>query len=726
MIRKLIFGVLFICSILQLHGQKKVVSIKFPQGKIDFNLNTGTYDLIFKNGFSMQNLYSEVKLDKYGELTSKEFKRHSIHKDNYSDKHGPAQQITFEHENQNGLILRNRFIYYKDKPYLLFQLEVLTKDNDELASNYLSPLSSSLSSQSNVQFNTDYPKLVDFPFDNDNWLELLALPWPNKTEKQIEGVSHEIFMLYDNLTFKGAVFGSLEHDFWKTGFQYKTDESNGKLGEFIVYSGAARSDNPDLPGNFGGLDGTHDVIPHGKMKSKVLKSALMFVDGSDDFRQSANLFAKVQADYSGMLKWDYPTPVYWNSFPVEGVLGHERVMMPKDVYKIVDKLSELDNLEKVGQTYLSIDSYDQNIYSTEVLKEIGDYARSKGQELGFYITPFSLWTWSSQIETARLLGTEVPLREVILRDNQNQPIPFKKGDWGAFPLDPTHPATKESMISQIMKAKAIGAKLIKVDFVTAGSLESREWYNTNVRSGMQAYDYGMKLFNQLVDSIMGKDVFLTLAISPMFPNQNAHARFVSTDVHSHLRNSQPGFTHYGSTASSMITASHMGWVQGVLWPYTNMDAIVMRKFQKNPDLSESEIKARLISLISLGSILGDGTDLRDSLSHERTKKYLNNERLMSLFKKPKAFIPIKLSAGLSMDQQLTFYRSDENVLLSAFNFNIQDVFEATFDLKTLGAFGKSLVVKDCFTGLEIAKIKKGDTEFKINIQPGESILLELF
>ncbi|WP_156307767.1 alpha-galactosidase [Sphingobacterium endophyticum] len=725
MIRELIALSLFLISSIQIYGQNKQETFYLTNTRLDFNLEEGTYSLGFGNGLTMKDLCATIVLDQYDTLNSMQFNKHFVQVKDYSDKMGEGKIITYQHEDDNGLILKNNFIQYKNENFIMIQLEVSHIKNEVLESNYLSPLSSKTFPNSKIQFGSEKPILVDFPFDNDNWLELLALPWPKDHENPIYGVSHEIFMIYDQNSMKGFVLGSLEHDFWKTGIQYKTDFKKGELNEFIVYSGASRPDNPNLPPNFGGLDGTHDLIAHGKMKSRVLKSALIFIDASSDFRKSAQLFGKTQSKHVGILKWHHSTPFYWNSFPIESVLGHESIMMPKDVYAIVDSLKKFKNLNKIGQTYLSIDSYDQNIYSTEVLKRIGDYVRKNGQELGFYVTPFSLWTWSNQIQTAKLLGTDVPLKEVILRDHGGKPIPFKKGDWGAFPLDPTHPATKQSMISQIMKAKAIGAKLIKVDFVTAGSLESSSWYNPEVRSGMHAYDYGMKLFKNLVDSIMGDDVFLTLAISPMFPHQYAHTRFVSTDVHSHLRNSQPGFTHYGSTASSMITASHMGWIQGTLWPYTNMDAIVMRRFQKNLDLKESEIKARIISLITLGSILGDGTDFRDQLSNERAIKYLNNERITDFFKNPRAFVPLKLSEGISMDQQLTFYRSGEKLLLAALNFHDNNEFEASFDLKELGVFGKDLTVIDCFTGEEVAKINKMDKIFKIKISGGESVLLEV-
>jgi len=517
----------------------------------------------------------------------------------------------------------------------------------------------------------------------------------------------------------------LEHDFWKTGILYKSARENGFLTQFTVYGGAARPDNPNLPMNFGGQDGTHDVNPHGTMLRKELQSPLIFLEASNDFRVSNINYGKAQVERSGSLTWEGKAPMYWNSFSVEGVLGHEGVMMPPDVYKIVDFIKDLDQINKYDKPVLSIDSYDQGIYSTKVLKEIGDYARAQGQELGFYCSPFSLWTWSSEINNALLPGTNVPLHEVILRDNNDKPIPFKDGEWGAFPMDPTHPATRASMINQIEKAHAIGAKFIKVDFLTAGSFEAKKWYDPNVRSGMQAYNYGMKTFKHLVDSIMGPDVFITMAISPMFPNQYAHTRFVSTDVHSHLRDSQPGFAHYGSTAASMITASHMGWVQGTLWPYTNMDNLVMRRFQNHSELQENEVKARIISLVTMGSILGDGSDYRDPLSATRARKYLNNPAVAKFFSDPKAFTPVKLSEGETMDQQLSFYLPGDEFMLSAFNFDEKNGFKAIYDIQKIGLPKGNYDIVDFFTGEKVGKVSAQDKNITIPVDVRDALLLVL-
>ncbi|MDF2474772.1 MAG: hypothetical protein K0S24_255 [Sphingobacterium sp.] len=700
-----------------------MISWMIPNGKLLFNLKTGTVDYVYENGVSLKKTIAYVDLLSSGLKTSSSLPVHKISQQAISNSWGSGRRLIFTHSDSDGLSLRQIFEVYQGKQHMQVSLEV-SKNGQILETRNISPLCTMSSSGGKSIFSWAKPMLVDLPFDNDNWGKLLPQIWPSN-EKVLDGVSHELTMIYDAETYKGLVVGSLEHDFWKTGIRYLTGEDEGELDNFIVFGGAARPDNPLLPANFGGNDGTHDVMPHGTMLAKELRSPLIFIESSNDFRVSNINFGKAEVQLNGSLQWKGNAPMYWNSFSVEGVLGHEGVMMPQGVYQTIDFIKGMDQWNKEGRPVISIDSYDQGIYSTEVLKKIGDYARNAGQEIGFYCSPFSLWTWSNNIENALLPGTKVPLREVILRDDKNRPIPFKDGEWGAYPMDPTHPATRMSMINQIEKAHTIGAKFIKIDFLTAGSLEAVKWYDPKVRSGMQAYNYGMKLFKHLADSIMGNDVFISMAISPMFPHQYAHTRFVSTDVHSHLRDSQPGFAHYGSTAASMITASHMGWVQGTLWPYTNMDNLVMRKFQKHPDLNENEVKARLISLITMGSILGDGSDYRDQLSSERAKKYLNNSAVTNFFAAPKAFMPLKLSVGESMDQQLSFYLKDKDLLVSAFNFDEERPFEAVFDRKKIGLESGNYEIIDFFTGTRIGKVDEKEQSFSLHVNVRDALLCKL-
>jgi hypothetical protein len=211
----------------------------------------------------------------------------------------------------------------------------------------------------------------------------------------------------------------------------------------------------------------------------------------------------------------------------------------------------------------------------------------------------------------------------------------------------------------------------------------------------------------------------------MFPSQYAHTRFISTDVYSHLRDDEPGFPNYGSTEASLATGSHAWWVQGTLWPYTNMDVSIMKNFQKNHDLSETEVKVRLYAMMSMGSILGDGSDFRSSLAMERAKKFLDNKNLCDFFSSPKAFTPLQFADGETLDQQMAFYLPGKETLLSLFNFDRQKIFSRKWHRSDLNLDNTTYLIKDFLTDAPMGKIEKGQETFSLDVACGDALMVKL-
>lgn len=693
--------------------------------KIELNLTAGTIDYVFPNGTYFKDIVSVFHDVKLGRHASNEFAEHTYAIEENKDNIGHAVTINFIHEDKSKPFRIVQYItIYKDQPYILCGLAVdAINKATSLESNYISPFATFAGKSNSVFVNGAEPRLLDVPYDNDNWVKYLSVDW---NHKYMQGEGYEFTSLYDYKKMDGVVLGNLSHNFWKTGIKYKISENIGSIHNLIVYGGASTKDNPALSKEFGGYDGTHDVVPHGTMKGKKIFSPVVFICYDDYIHNAYHLYGQLNAKISGSLSWNSYAPFYWNSFGVENVLGHKKVMMPGGVVKVSDFISSMHNFNRYAKPVMSIDSYDQSIYTTEVLASIGKYGEKRNQQMGFYFIPFAIWTWKNSVETGKLQHTNDYIRDVTLKDNKGKTIIYKDGDFGAFPLDPTHPATRERILAELQKAKAINAKFLKIDFLSAGAMESSVRYNNNIRSGLEGYNYGMKMLKQLIDSILGPEIFITHAISPMFPHQYAHARFLSTDIYSHLRDDKKEFPNYGSTASSMITSSHLGWVHGTLLPFTNMDVIVMKNFQNNADISEKDIRVRLYSMITLGSIFGDGTDFRNSEARARAKKYLDNENVCRFFSKPKAFMPLKAADGLTEDQQLSFYLPQDTVLISAFNFSVKNTFKSTFNRNTIELKHKNYIIKNFLTNDTIAEWRKDNATFSFNINPEDAILYKLY
>ena len=699
------------------------------QATIVFDRATGKVNYRFANGVILDNTVASVADLHRGHLSTADCSRHRCRIDSIADRWGRGKRITLEHwGNSAGLILVQHIRWYARQPYLLIDLEVRAAEpgGPQPETRDISPLAIVPATQGRLCVPGSEPRILGIPFDNDDWVNDTERRWPSQGGALVDGISYELMAVYDNTRLSGIVMGSVSHDFWKTGIAYRAAGVSGVVDSLKLFGGVATADDPARPADYGGKDGTHDHALHGTMTGAIVRSPLIYIAAAADVRRAFTDYGEMNARLNGRLSWKGGAPVYWNSFGVEDVLGASHRMMPPDVKQISDSLQSLHHFNQYSKPVLSIDSYDQGIYSTAVLDSISRYGSVRGQTMGFYFIPFSAWTWKDAIDHDELAGTHYPLRDVVLKDSSGRPIQYKEGHFGAYALDPTHPAVRESIIGQLQKARAIHARFLKIDFLTAGALESPAHYDPSVRSGIQAYNRGMRMLKRLIDSILGPEIFITQAISPLFPSQYAHTRFVSTDVYSHLRNDEPGFPDWGSTEASLATGSHMWWVQGTLWPFTNLDVIIMTHFQRNPELSEKEVKVRLYALMVMGSILGDGSDLRDSLAMRRARKFLDNARVDAFFSHPRAFTPLRWADGDSMDQQLAFYRKgDEATLVGLFNFSRKEVFPFALNPEELGLKPGNYLLKDLMTGQVIATIRKGQAPLLLTVPQEDADMIEI-
>ncbi len=703
-----------------------ILTISNPYVNVIINNNTGKINYHFTNGTHFNNTIAYIEDVKHGTFNASDYKEHQYTIDNIKDPLGKGICINVVHQSTGSPVKLTQYItVYELQPFVLISSEAeAVQPASIIETRNISPLSIVPANGGKIVLPNEGNLITDYPYDNDNWVDVISQKWPNNNQT-VSGISYELVSVYHPQTNSGFAIGNLAHDFWKTGIQYGTGTNNKAIDSLIIYGGAATKDNPALPDSYGGKDGTHDMVAHGTQVGTSVTAPLLFLSASGDIRTDLMGYGKTIQKIAGSKKWSKAAPFYWNSFGVEGVLGYEKVMMPLDVAKVSDFIYSLKNFNKTTKPVLSIDSYDQGIYSTEVLQSVSRYGKKKGQQMGFYFIPFALWNWKSGINDARLTLTDHPLRDVILLDENRNYVPYKDGDWGAFPIDPTHPYVREYIIKQLLKAKAIDAKFLKIDFLSAGALESTRRYDPTIRSGKQAYNYGMKMLQHLTDSILGPDIFITQAISPLFPHQYAHTRFLSTDVYSHLRNDQPGLPHYGSTSASMVSATHFWWTQGTLWPYTNMDVIVMKNFQKHKDIGEQDVKVRLFSMMALGSVFGDGTDYRNKIAAERARQFLNNEAVCNFFSNPKAFTPLNFPVGNGQSQQLRFYLPGDTILLAAFNFYTDKTFTATFEQADVKWKNKNYKVVDFLTGSVVGTIANGKPNFTIEVPVKDAVMLKL-
>ena len=130
-------------------------------------------------------------------------------------------------------------------------------------------------------------------------------------------------------------------------------------------------------------------------------------------------------------------------------------------------------------------------------------------------------------------------------------------------------------------------------------------------------------------------------------------------------------------------------------------------------------------MMTLGSILGDGTDYRNREAAARARKFLNNGAICDFFSKPKAFTPLRFPVGNGQSQQLSFYLPGDTILVSAFNFDTEKPFTETFEQTELKWPNRAYRLRDLLTGQEVGKMDKGQPSFTVNVPVKDAVMIQL-
>ncbi len=232
--------------------------------KVVANLLSGKVNYYFTAGAQWVNTISYVQDVRHGMFSSDAFTRHSFTTDEINDPLGKAICINFIHEDANkGLRLIQYITVYASQPFILISTEAAAKEKGTiLETRNISPVTVLPEQQSRIIVPGTEALITDYPFDNDNWVDVISRQWP-ANERSVSGISYELASAYDRKTKNGFTIGSLVHDFWKTGIRYGTGTTPNHIDSLIIYGGVATKDDPSLPDSYGGKDGTHDYIAHG-------------------------------------------------------------------------------------------------------------------------------------------------------------------------------------------------------------------------------------------------------------------------------------------------------------------------------------------------------------------------------------------------------------------------------------------------------------------------------
>jgi alpha-galactosidase len=582
--------------------------MQLDKWRIEYHLADGSADVFYGGELVIPQASAVVHLPEV--VSSTDYKIHKLSHRAIHDRFGRGVEYVVESSNGREDTMIQTFWLYENSDYFLADVEIANKSG--VTANFMSPITSQTPSHF-LPAGDDRALFV--PFDNDMWVRYRAEPFGG------EVTSYEVSTLYDNASRMGLVLGSIEHDLWKTGVRSVT--SSNAVTRLEVFGGITSTN-------------THDVLPHGDIRGPIIRSPKIFIGCFSDWRAGLETYAKANAIVTPPRPWTGGVPFGWNSWgKLQFNLTYEKAIQVSDFFA-----RDLPQFKNHGVAYIGLDAGWNKLTDTQ-LKAFVEHCKVNHQEAGIYFTPFTAWTKDGNKPVD---GTNFKYKDIFLYANGNiQTID------GGVALDPTHPGTKALIQSNFNRFKRAGFKYVKLDFMTHGALEADSHYDPQVSTGIQAYNQGMDFISQQA----GKDVYLNLSISPLFPAQYANSRRIACDT----------FGAIGQVEYMLNSLTYGWWLDGV-YDFNDGDHMVLA------DYSEGENRARVTSDAITGLMISgdDLSDGGDAPARQRAKQFLTNEAINGMARSKRSFRPVE---GNSDDHaaSLFMWAGQDGFYLAAFNYS---------------------------------------------------------
>ncbi|GAB6007425.1 alpha-galactosidase [Dysgonomonas reticulitermitis] len=582
---------------------------------IKYNKELRTINVEKSTEFLIKDLYASYKLN--GSIvTTRDYKNSASILKTVSDNFGTGQILQITYMDKKLPKLTQSFYLYPDRDYILTDF-ILESEDGEIESNYMATVN--IGHLGKILPKGDNRALF-IPFDNDAWIRFQSHPLPLDSL-----LSYEVSAVFDNESRKGLVVGSVEHTDWKTAVRIGKS-NNDSIGSLTCYAGVA--DNL-----------TRDSKEHGAIKGKVIKSPKVYLGYCTDWRTGLEEYGEANAITALAKEWKKSMPFGWNSWgALQFNLTYKKALEVSDWIK--------GNIQKDGfynrdnKLVVWLDS-GWDSFTEEELKAFVQKCKNNGQLAGIYWVPFTDWGKNPEREVE--YATEYKFKDIYLYAN-GKPQELD----GAYAIDPTHPAIEKRMEAISALFRRCGFEYVKMDFMTHGIMEADSWYKPEIQTGVQAYNYGMRLLNKYFN-----DMYLNLSISPIFPSNYAQSRRIACDAWNQIKD-----TEYTMNALSY------GWWIGKAYLYNDADHIVLR------DATEGENRARITSSAITGLyITGDDYSADGKVEgKERSNKFLTNPGINAMAI-GKSFRPVEGNGEKSENQ---FVYTDSNGVIYYVIFNYGD------------------------------------------------------
>lgn len=590
-----------------------------------------------------------------------------------NDEVGRGKKVAITYDGGNSLpIVEQCFYLYSNADYLLTDVTLSLKSGEKLASNYIAPI---YTEAQNLFLPKDANnRFLTVPWDNDGFVTYGSYPLSRATSPTSsasgryprDSISFEVTAIFNGETQKGMVIGSVTHDSWKSAIRITGSPlTQGHISRLECFSGVTHAATRD----------EHNGVlqPHGAVKGTRVSSARMMVGLFDDWRIGMETYADVNNTFAPRRELEAKSIWGWNSWGgMEKNCNFAGVLTVSDFIK--ENIQDKGHFAPDGIIYVGLDSWDNMNWDER--KKFVQRCKENGQEAGIYWTPWNDWYGSDSRAVEGNNGynygqTRVRIGGQIYHDR----------------VDPTAPATLSRINYYIDKFKDCGFKYIKLDFVNIGCQEADSYYNPDITTGIQAYNYGMKYLRERC----GDDIILDLSISPLFPANHCDARRISCDAWGEMWHT-----------SYMMNSYSFGWWLNRVYSFNDPDHLVMG------NRSEAENISRVTTaVVTSYCILGDnlstaGSAIGDPGSQVKAAKYFTYEKINDLINMRLNFRPAyghKLS-GVNNSIDLFSAEADDSYVIVHFNYGVGNK-NVELDLSTLGIDAATIDTgrsEECWTG----------------------------
>lgn len=576
----------------------KIDEAVFENENFALSFKSGKFSVAFDGVTMFEDAVSQAKLD--GKIISSEnYDSFDMSAYELSDKRGNGTLIKAKLEKVGLPAMEISFSFYEGENFFLIDEKLISKDESEVATNYIAPIVIKDGSVQNGK--PKWTNFLEVPFDNDSWAEFEA------TNLFQSGISHEVGAFFTPDTKDGFVVGSVTHDKWKSAVEYTN--GLGRIDTLTVYSGA----NTVL---------TRDQSPHGTVHGDEVSSAVFMVGFYKNWKDGMNEYGKINITFTPKRTAVIDTtPIGWNSWgSIQSDLRYNNAIATSDYIKENFQSTWKDEENVV---YCNLDSY-WDFLSDAELRDFVRHCEENGQVPGVYSAPFVIWWDEEGMKNNYVPGTGISYNDIRLKKADGS---FYGNDIdGCFPLDVTHPATLIHFKTQLEKLKDYGFKYIKLDFLVHASLEG-DYYNKDIQTGIEAYNYAMGK----VAEILGDDMFINLSMAPLFPYNYANGRRLCCDSYYKMKD-----TRY------VLNSVTYGFWESEIYDFIDPDHIVL--WGRDGKAMSGEANARMLSgAVTGGSFLAGDNFVNpkgnSKKAFERYDKLLTNKELIEIVKLGKTFEP---------------------------------------------------------------------------------------